>query len=376
MNIQPLTLGFIGGGLNSAVGTTHRIAAEMDKRWKVTAGCFSTHEDTNRNTAETWGISPERLYPAWKDFLASEKNKLDAVVVLTPTPSHFKIVIEALNQGFNVICEKALAVSSTEAMEIQNTAKKNNAFIAVTYNYTGYPMLRELKLMVEKGRLGRLNQIHIEMPQEGYSRLNAEGKPNIPQRWRLEDTGLPTLSLDLGVHLHHMIHFLSGETPLEVVALHDTYGNFKEVIDNAMCIARYTGNLACQIWYSKSALGHRNGLRVRVYGEEGSAEWYQMDPEHIKFCDNRGTYSLIDRTAVSLDLSSELRYNRFKAGHPAGFIEAFANHYFDIAESFINFKNNRQADSPWVFDAELAAEGLKMFEAVADSSKNKSWQRV
>ena len=158
-----------------------------------------------------------------------------------------------------------------------------------------------------------------------------------------------------------MINFLTGEKPIEVIADQSSYGFFNQIIDNIMCIARYSGNIKVQFWYSKSAIGHRNGLRVRVYGSKGSAEWFQMNPEEIIFCDAFGRHEVIDRASFVI-ISDEIRYNRFKVGHPAGFIEAFANQYYDLADSLIAFKKGIVINSPYVFDVKLAHEGLKMMQ--------------
>ena len=376
MGKKPLNLGFIGGSINSAVGATHKIASQMDGRWHLSSGCFSTDQKSNIQTAEAWGVSQDRTYKTWKELLSAEQGILDAIVVLTPTPCHAEIVIPALEQGYAVICEKAMAVSSDEARLISDAVKINDAYLAVTYNYTGYPMLRELQGLIQRGKLGKLNQIHIEMPQEGFLRIGKDGSKPVPQSWRLHDSGIPTLSLDLGVHLHHMIDFLSREKPIELVATNNTYGHFKEVVDNTMCIARYTGNLDCQIWYGKTALGNSNGLRVRVYGTGGSAEWYQMQPEMLEFSDNMGRKTTFERSSIDIQISDKPRYNRFKAGHPAGFLEAFANYYYDIADSLIEFREHGKHALPWVIGVNEAYEGLLMLEAIAKSSKCKSWQRV
>lgn len=376
MSIQPFNLGFIGGALNSAVGATHKIASQMDGRWQLSSGCFSTDQKSNIETAEVWGVPQDRVYENWKDFLNAERGKIDAVVVLTPTPSHTEIVISALEQGYAVICEKAMTVSSKEAALISKAVEDNKAFLAVTYNYTGYPMLRELQALIYKGKLGKLNQIHIEMPQEGFARIGKDGKKPVPQSWRLHDTEVPTLSLDLGVHLHHMIDFLSGEKPLELVAINNSFGHFEGIVDNTMCIARYSGNLDCQIWYGKTALGNSNGLRVRVYGTEGSAEWYQMHPETLELNDNKGRKTLLERSSVDVQIADELRYNRFKAGHPTGFLEAFANYYYDMADSLAEFRQCGKYKSSWVIGVDQALEGLLMLEAIARSAENRTWQKL
>jgi predicted dehydrogenase len=376
MNSSILKLGFLGGSVVSAIGTTHKIAAQMDDRWTLCAGCFCTDDAENQRTANRWGVPESRVYPSYTKLLSAEAGKLDAVVVLTPTPSHAEIVIAALEAGYPVICEKALAISSTESQLIQDVVAKYSGFLAVTYNYTGYSMVRELRSIIRGGRLGKLQQIQIEMPQEGYLRLDGEGKKPSPQSWRLTDYTIPTVSLDLGVHLHHMIHFLSGAQPLELVAINNSYGFFNDIVDNTMCIARYSGNLDCQLWFGKTALGNSNGLRIRVYGEQGSAEWYQMQAETLVVYDNKGRKSTLERSSVELELANDERYNRFKAGHPTGFIEAFANHYWDIADALTEFRQQGQASSPWVFGADIAHQGLVMLETMASSASNHTWKRL
>ncbi|WP_417377754.1 Gfo/Idh/MocA family protein [Gimesia sp.] len=370
-------LGFIGGGLNSAVGTTHFIASQMDGHFKVEAGCFSRNPDINRQTAERWGISPERKYSSFTDLLDQETGSLDAIVVLTPTPDHVEPVTQALKKGYAVICEKSLTSITADALTIQGVQKTHNGFLAVTYNYTGYPMLRELKYQIENNQFGLIQQIHIEMPQEGYSRLNRDGNPMVPQQWRLHDAELPTLSLDLGGHVHNIVDFISGEKPLELVALQSSQGRFSQVIDNSLCIARYSNDLTCNIWFSKSALGYRNGLRIRVFGETGSAEWHQMEPEFLICHDNRGHKMILDRASVDVGVAHLPRYNRFKSGHPAGFLEAFGNLYCDIADSLDIFKSTgSQKACEYVFESHHALEGLIMFDAMTYSSKNLTWTTI
>lgn len=372
-----LKVAFLGGGVNSAVGRTHRIAIEMDQRFELVAGCFSRNPEVNSLTSLSYNISSNRLYPSLDELIKNESGQIDAIVILTPTPNHRVDVITCLKANIPVICEKALAVSSMEAIEIKKTLESCNGFLSVTYNYTGYPMLRELRRMIQEGNFGQLEQIHIEMPQEGFAKLDKEGKPLTPQPWRLHDEDLPTISLDLGVHLHNIIHFLTKEKPIELVAVHNSFGSFRRVVDNTICIAKYTNNLICNIWYSKAALGHRNGLRIRIYGASGSAEWYQLDPEILYFNDKNGNKSIVDRASLDVKVSPQLRYNRFKAGHPSGFIEAFANHYYDIADNLRQYIDSKEIlRSEYSFGINESIDGLFMLEAISRSSKNNSWVNI
>lgn len=368
MHHASFKLGFIGGALNSAVGYTHFNASRMDGHFKVDAGCFSRNEDENQRSAIVYGVPRERTYSNWQTLLLEERGRIDAIVVLTPTPSHAEIVIEAIKFGYPVICEKALATSTEECLLIENAVNTHRGYLAVTFNYSGYPMVRQLRQMIIDGRFGSLQQIQIEMPQEGFLRINST-----PQEWRRRDYIVPTVSLDLGVHVHHLIDFLSGGIkPIALVADQASFGRIG-VIDNIYCIARYEKDLRVQAWWGKTALGHRNGLRVRIYGEKGSAEWYQMDPEVLRWADNDGHHHLLDRGSGEAGIAQEHRYNRFKPGHPSGFIEAFANLYVDFAEEICSLAGGEKPSSSYVFGARHAADGMMLMEAIGDSIKNQAW---
>ena len=272
------------------------------------------------------------------ELLSNEVNNVDAVVILTPTPSHYEMILKALDLGYAVISEKALAMTHQEGLDISNKIEEKKAFFAVTHNYTGYPILRELQRMIKDNKLGKITHINIEMPQESFTRLDINGNKPQPQNWRLEDKIIPGISLDLGAHLQHIIYFLTNENPLSLVADQSTFGYFKDIIDDVTCLAKYRSGMKTQMWYGKSSLGHRNGLRVRVYGTQGSAEWFQMQPEELLFHTINGDRMIIDR-ASNVTVANQLRYNRFKSGHPAGFIEAFGNLYVDIAAKTTTIQN-------------------------------------
>lgn len=366
---SPLRLALIGGAVNSAVGYTHFNASRMDGHFQVEAGCFSRHPEWNENSARTYRVQPERSYADWQSLLKDEKGAIDAVLILTPTPSHAEIATAAIEAGYPVICEKALGTSSDECVQIAEAVKTHNGYLAVTYNYSGYPMVRELRRMISEGHFGALQQIQIEMPQEGFLRVNAN-----PQEWRRKDYKVPTVSLDLGVHVHHMVDFLSGGLkPLTLVGEQTSYGQVSGIADNVYCIARYENDMRLQAWWGKTALGHRNGLRVRVYGEKASAEWYQMDPEVLRWADNDGHYFLLDRGSGEAITAQEPRYNRFKPGHPSGFIEAFANLYADLADEIRGVIQNAEVKNPYVFGAAHAAEGMRVMEAISESARSQSW---
>lgn len=370
-------IAFLGGAFDSAVGRVHRIAVEMDQRFELVAGCFSREVDANKLSSLKYGISPDRTYNSIDQLLNAEVGKIDAIVILTPTDQHEQQLVSCIATGVPVICEKALVTSTDEAYVVNNQLSDYGGFLAVTYNYTGYPMLRELKRMIEQGHFGKIQQIHMEMPQEGFARIREDGTPMTPQEWRLRDGNIPTISLDLGVHLHMMVRFLTTERPEEVVATSKSYGNFKQIIDNISCIVRYTNDLTCNIWYSKTAHGYRNGLEVRVFGDKGSAEWLQENPEYLQVADNLGGKFVVDRASKGIEISNQIRYSRFKVGHPAGFIEAFANYYYDVADALDAYLTNKEINNnKYVFGIDEALEGLNMLDAIAKSSRSKCWVNI
>lgn len=372
----PLNLGVIGGGIDSAVGYAHVLASQMDKCWRIKAACFSRDQKVNLRSAEAWGVGSSSLYSDWKAMFDSEIGSLDAVVVLTPTPLHAEIVIYAIKCGYPVICEKALALTTAEVISIKKVLNKYQGYLAVTYNYTGYPMLRELKHIIMQGQLGKLTQVILEMPQQGFACLGeSESKP-MPQSWRLTDGAIPTLSLDLGVHVYHLIKFLTEESPIELVSMSNSFGHFSNLTDTTFSLARYTNNLDCQVWFTKAAIGCKNGLRVRIFAEKGAVEWFQGYPEEIQFYDAYGSKRVLERGDVGLNIANAKRFNRFKAGHPSGFIEAFANHYYDLALSIREYYAGHDHASPWVFGIEDALDGMLMLEAMARSSKERKWQSI
>lgn len=371
---EPLRVAFMGGGTRSAVGQAHRIAIELDQRFKLVAGCFSANRHENLESARSYQVPTEHVYDNLKTLLEQESQSIDAIVILTPTPNHYEEVMACLEHAVPVICEKALAPSSKQILAIQKKLEAFRGYLAVTYNYSGYPMLRELRQMMERGALGEINQLHIEMPQEGFLKTTADGSPATPQPWRLKDANVATLSLDLGVHVHHLLTFLSGQQPTRLVATQHQFGNFEQVIDNMLCIAECGPRLVSNIWFSKSAIGHRNGLKVRVYGSKGSAEWAQMSPEQLLSADHSGNIRILDRASNNLQVADQARYARFKPGHPAGYIEAFANLYWDIADDLLQFRSSQaHPKNRLVPGLSESLDGLRMLEAMSASVEHNSW---
>jgi len=324
-------LAFVGGSRYSAIGNVHRIASQMDGAFELVGGCFSRTAQISRDTAAEWGLNATRVYGDVHELIDSEKGRVETVSVLTPIFSHAAIIGALIKQGFNVISEKPLVACLPEAERLVNTLQKSDAKLFVTFNYTGYPMLRELRQRIQHGDFGEIRQLRFTMQQEGYLKRGVDGERIRPQPWRLEDREIPTVSLDLGIHVVHLQEFLIPQTPVSIFSRMASFGAFSQVIDDVDVLYRCAGGLLVHGWWSKAAIGYSNGLSVEVFGTEGSAKWVQMEPEILRIRATSGIENLIHRGTNGCVVANKPRYNRFKAGHPDGFIEAFANLYLDIA---------------------------------------------
>ncbi|WP_370262437.1 Gfo/Idh/MocA family protein [Limnobacter sp.] len=362
---KPIRVAMIGGGVNSAVGRVHEIAMRMDLEFALTAGCFSRDPEFNHQSGQAYGLPAHRVYNRPETMLDDPTLDVDAVVIATPIASHAEYIHLALDHGLRVISDKPLVSTLAECHTILDRVPAHSTDVFCIFNYTGYPAVREMKQRIEQGELGQVFKIMIEMPQDSYMRLKNTNKTQAIQPWRLQDGLISCVSLDLFVHLHSLVHYVTGKTPVQVNAWQRAISSVSEgLIDEVDAIIDYTDNLRVNAWYGKAALGQRNGLRIRVLGTLGSLEWVQEQPEQLRAADARGNTLVYDRISSSSCVTTEARYNRFKAGHPAGFIEAFANYYCDIAQAMRAGQLNTHT-----LGLGVAAEGLALCQAISESAQ-------
>jgi predicted dehydrogenase len=365
---RKLKLGFIGGSLHSIAGYPHYVASQMDGRWQLVAGAFSSDPLTNRETAGKYQV--EKVYDDWQDLIQEEAHSLDAVAVLLPTPLHYTAIKVLLEANIPIICEKALAASLEEISALEKIYDRNK-FLVVTNNYSGYPVLRELQHIIQEGKLGKIINIRAQMPQETF--LRPPKNIRYPQPWRLEDGYIPTICLDLGVHLHHLSHFLTGMEAETVMADMNSFSKY-DVIDDVSLQLQFPNQVTGHFWMSKIALGHRNGLSIQIFGEKGSASWVQENPEKLYLADQTGRKTILDRASDGVSVCNLPQYTRMTAGHPAGFVEAFANLYCDMADALIDFKTTGQYRHPYLYGFEHSRNGLKLFHQARKAYDNKAWE--
>ena len=279
---------------------------------------------------------------------------------------------EELDEKINLIGEQLL-----ERFEIQASKKvKNFPFLMGQGIWKGSENLGwddELRDIIKSGKLGQIQKVLLEMPQEGFRRPpDIAGKVSPPQEWRLHDYEIPTICLDLGVHLHHLSTFLLDQEPDSTMANFSNHSTYDGLIDDVHMLLHYPNNMIGHMWMSKTAIGNRNGLKINIYGDRGSAKWIQLNPDELEMNLLDGSRIIIDR-ASQCKFAGEYRYNRMKPGHPTGFIEAFANLYADINDALHIFNSNQTMHSPFVFGINHASDGLNLFKAAKESHEIKTW---
>ncbi len=367
-----IRLGCIGGGLNSAAGNLHFTAIILEGSFKIVSGCFSRNLKINLETGKKLGISKPNIYSSWKDLILKQKKNIDAVLILAPSSAHYEMIKFAQGQNVPIISEKPLVTDLVQIKKLMKFEKKN--FIATIFNYTGYPMIREMKFLIKKNKIGKIKSFQIEMPQQSFViKKHFKSKFLTIQNWRLKYNSIPMICLDLGVHLDNLIFFLTGFYPKEVLSNFSKNSKLN-VFDDVNMILKYK-SFSGSMWFSKTSFGHDNGLTIRIFGDKGSLEWKQTDSENLIYNSFKNEKIILSRGIKCFE-ANKLRYNRFKAGHPAGFLEALANYYTDISQSYINYKKRKNHKTNFTFSTKDSFKSIKLFYMAYQSHLKKKWIKL
>ena len=364
-NKKKIKIGFVGGGPNSFIGYTHRLAARFDNRFDFVAGVFSKDKKKSKEFGESLGLDPDRCYNDYKVMAKKESARSDglqALGIMTPSGDHYKIAKEFIKNKVHIICDKPLTAKVEDAVALENLVIKNKIVFALTHNYSGYPMLREAKKLIEKNKIGKIKVINVEYPQ-GYTVAVKKKDEKRTLKWRLDKNlcGPSMILAEIGTHAYHLMRYVTGLEVKEVSAEVNSLSDEISVDDNAFMIVRLNNNARGSIWVSSAATGGENGLKIRVYGTKGAVEWLQDDPNILKFTKLNSSTQIITRASDAVsDLS--IQSSRVAAGHPEGFFEAFANIYTEFADSIQNAtsKNKKATVHPTVNDGVM---GIKFIFA-------------
>ena len=378
-----LRLALIGGGSGSFIGAMHRQAVRLDDRYDLVAGVLSSQPERAMQAGKEIGLPADRIYPSVMAMLDAEMSRpdgADVVAIMTPNDSHYEYTIAALTRGFDVICDKPMTNTLENAEALHQKVLETGLIFCLTHNYTGYPMVRQAKAMVEDGQLGVIRLVQVEYVQGGKADASKDPSPSEKKPWRYDPakSGPSLVMGDIGTHAHNLIRFITGLEVAEVAAEVGTIVPNRIVHDYAGALLRFDNGARGNFWVTQAATGVENSLRIRVSGTKGTLEWMQEIPQALTFKPlNAPSQNRTPNGAGTLPLAA--RASRIVAGHPEGFHEGFANLYTDSAEAIAARRSGQSADPlslffPNSWDGLL---GVRFVDAViASSNADSRWIKV
>jgi len=374
---RKLRLGMIGGGEGAYIGNIHRIASRLDGAWDLVAGAFDVDPEKGRAFALSLGMDSDRAYGDYSALIAGEKDRtdrVDAVAICTPNFTHYPIAKALIDAGFDVICEKPLTATLEDAIALEELARNSGRFVGVTYTYSGYPMVHEARVRIAAGELGKIRTVQVEYPLEWMATaIEAEGNAQAAWRTDPKKNGRGGSIGDIGTHAYHLAGFVTGLKLQSLTADLATFVDGRALDDNAHVMMRYEGGARGLLWSSQVALGNSNGVRLRVFGEKGSFQWFQEQPNELVYQPLGGRTQVIKRGSDELSIEAKVRM-RTPPGHPEGYLEAFANLYVGFAEAIQARRDGREPTAvgqniPNAYDG---LKGVAFVDAVVDSAESAS----
>jgi predicted dehydrogenase len=367
--------GMVGGGPGAFIGAVHRKAAALDGEIELVAGAFSSDAMKSRRQGEQLFLDPTRVYGSWREMIDGESKlpvgeRIDFVTIVTPNVSHFEIAKGFIEAGFHVVCDKPMTTTLENAEELCRLVQKHKTVFAVTYTYTGYPMVKQARELVRQGKLGEIRKIVAEYPQGWLA-----GATGISM-WRLDPklAGISSAVGDIGVHAWYLSRYIAGVEIESVCADLTTFGSGYELEDDANLLVHYEGGARGIIYSSQMSVGEENGLRVRIYGTKAGLDWRQENPNYLELLHGNGPVHVYRRGNDYLDPIVK-HASRLPFGHPEAFIEAFANIYLNAARTMAariagHKPGEFDTDFPTVQDG---ARGVHFIEKAIESGKKKGW---
>ena len=379
MSSEKIRLGIVGGGIGAFVGSIHRIAARLDDRYELLAGALSSEPRRAADSAAELGIDQRRAYASFEEMAKKEgklKHGIEAVAIVTPNHLHCAVAKAFLEAGIHVICDKPLSSSLEDAEQIEKLVEGSGLIFAITYNYSGYPMVRHAREMVAAGKLGNIRVIQVEYAQDWLAtNIEAEGQKQAAWRTDPARAGTGGSIADIGTHAFHLAEFISGLEAKSLLADLDTFVAGRSLDDNANILLHYSNGAKGMLWSSQVASGQENALRIRLFGDKGGLEWAQEDPNYLQYRPLRETRQILTRGGPAVG-ETAARATRIPAGHPEGFLEGFANLYRDIAD-MIEAGRTGKSLTTLVPDVTDGVKGVRFVEkAVSSNAAGSIWQHL
>ena len=370
---RKIRMGMVGGGPGAFIGAVHRMAARLDGEIELVSGVFGRDPAKSRAAAEELHLAPERGYADYQSMIATEKalpedQRIDFVTICTPNYCHFPVAKAFLEAGFHVLCEKPLAMNSAEARELEALVKKSGRLFCLMHNYTGFPMIRQARQLIAEGKLGTVRKVNVE-----YS-LGWLAAPNAGKQaaWRVDpkQAGISGCMADIGTHAQHLIEFVTGMPIREVCADLATFVPGRALDDDGSVLLRFDNGARGVIFASEVATGEENNFILKIYGDKAALEWQAQNPENLIIRSNDAPIQVLRRGWPGTG-EAAAQNSRLPAGHPEGFIEAFANIYRMFAEAI---RTGTPGDYPSVSDG--VAEMLFLEAIVANSKGSEKWTKL
>jgi predicted dehydrogenase len=374
-------LGMVGGGQGAFIGAVHRIAARLDDAYVLVCGALSSDPARAHASAAEIGLDPARSYASYAQMFAAERNRSDgmeAVAIVTPNFLHYAVARAALQAGFHVICDKPLATSVTEADELVGLAADIDRIFAVTYNYSGYPMVRQARAMVARGDIGALRVVQLEYAQAWLAGpLEATGQKQAAWRTDPTQSGPGGAIGDIGSHAFHLACFVTDRMPEQILADLSRFVPDRQVDDNAHVLLRFANGARGMLWASQVAHGHENALRLRMYGEKAGLEWAQEEPDRLWLTQSDQPRQMLTRGGPAL-YPEAARVARLPAGHPEGYLEGFATIYAEVARAIRSARTDAAVPPEIMFPTVVdGAHGVRFIAAcVRSSAEGARWLDV
>ncbi|WP_027799675.1 Gfo/Idh/MocA family protein [Paraburkholderia dilworthii] len=380
MPYRRLRLGMVGGGQGAFIGAVHRIAARLDDRFELVAGALSSDPERARASAAEVGIA--RSYAGWQEMAQAEAARddgIDAVAIVTPNHLHAPVATAFLEAGIHVVCDKPLAISLAEGEALAKLARDKNKLFALTHTYSGYPLVRHARELIEAGELGQIRVVQVEYAQDWLAEPIETGGLNKQAGWRTDPAlaGPAGCLGDIGTHAYHLAAFVTGMTPVALSAELHTFVPGRRIDDHVQAMLRYANGARGMLWASQVASGAENALRLRVYGTKASLAFDQENPNELWFTPLGATAQRLTRARV--DGVSAAHATRVPPGHPEGYLEAFAQLYRDAALQIEALNEGRAlpAESLLLTTVEDGVAGLRFIDAVlASSAADGQWWEI
>lgn len=365
-----IRLGMVGGGRGAFIGPVHRIASRLDNQYELVAAALSSDSGRAAASATENGIEQGRSYASYNEMAATEAARSDgieAVTIVTPNDTHAAIAKAFLSRGIHVICDKPLSVDSRSAAEVVEAAASAGKICALTYNYTGYPMVREARALCASGGLGRLRLVQVEYLQDWLAEPT-ELRGSKQAQWRTDPSrsGRGGSIADIGTHAFNLMRFISGLETEAILAELTSFVDGRRVDDNAHVLFRFKGGARGALWASQVAAGSENDLSIRIVGDRGAVEWRHLEPNYLWHTPLNAHRQRVGRGRAGEEAA---RVTRLPAGHPEGYLEAFATIYSEIAVAIRQARNNRLPPAAISFPTAVdGLEGVQFVEAAIASS--------